>query len=115
VAQQRHEADNSPPCSDKVKNGVAISPLHNTSSWCGASLIKPRDNFTFLLCQYKEQDNKTVSCAFKHTTLTKLSFRAGNIFSTLCNKILGCLSARCCIIFCKPETRSAHMVVCGLC
>jgi hypothetical protein len=44
----------------------------------------------------------------------KLYFRAGDIFSTLCSTIFGCLSARCCRIFCKLATLSEHMV-CGLC
>jgi hypothetical protein len=33
-----HEADYSPPFSAKVKNGGAIPPLPNTSSWRGAYL-----------------------------------------------------------------------------
>jgi hypothetical protein len=32
------EADHSPPASDEVKNGGAILPLPNTSSWHGAKL-----------------------------------------------------------------------------
>jgi hypothetical protein len=31
-------------CSAEVKNGGAIPPLPNSSSWCGAYIIKPRDN-----------------------------------------------------------------------
>jgi hypothetical protein len=55
-----------------------------------------------------EHNNKTVSCTFKHRTLTMLSFRAQNILSILCSIIFGCLSARCCIIFCKLATHSAQ-------
>jgi hypothetical protein len=43
------EADHSPTSSAEVKNGGAIPPLPNTFSLSGASLIKNRDNFTFLL------------------------------------------------------------------
>jgi hypothetical protein len=41
------EADYSPPCSAKVKNGGAIPLLSHMSSWHCASLIKHRDKFTF--------------------------------------------------------------------
>jgi hypothetical protein len=36
VKRQRREADHSPPTSAEVKNGGAIPPLSNTSSWRGA-------------------------------------------------------------------------------
>jgi hypothetical protein len=49
VKRQGHETDHSPLSSAKVKNGGAILPLPHTSSWHGAYLIKPRDNFTFIL------------------------------------------------------------------
>jgi hypothetical protein len=52
----------------------------------------PRENFTFLLCKYKEQHNKTVCSVFKHRTIINLYFGAGNIFPTLCNTVFGCLS-----------------------
>jgi hypothetical protein len=48
VKQPGHEADHSCSSSAKVDNGGAIPPLH-TSSWHGAQLIKPRENFTFYL------------------------------------------------------------------
>jgi hypothetical protein len=43
------EANHSPPSSVDVKNYVAIPPLPHVSSWCSASLIKHRDNFTLYL------------------------------------------------------------------
>jgi hypothetical protein len=46
--------------------------------------------------------------------LTRLSFRDGNISSTLFNIIFGTLVARDLSIFCKFKTRSSHMKVCGL-
>jgi hypothetical protein len=36
VQRLRREADHSPPSSDKVKNGGAISPLPHSPSWRGA-------------------------------------------------------------------------------
>jgi hypothetical protein len=36
LKQQEHEADQSPPSIAKVKNGGAIPPLLDTSSWHGA-------------------------------------------------------------------------------
>jgi hypothetical protein len=44
---RRHEADHSSPSSAEVKNGGTIPPLPHTSSWRGASLMKPWDHFTF--------------------------------------------------------------------
>jgi hypothetical protein len=49
VKQPAREADHSPPSSAEVKNDGAIPPLPHTSSWRGASLIKHRDNFKFVL------------------------------------------------------------------
>jgi hypothetical protein len=46
VKQQEREADHSPPSSGNVKNGGAITSFPQASSWHGASLIKPWDNFT---------------------------------------------------------------------
>jgi hypothetical protein len=40
------KTDYSPPSSAEIHNGGAITPLHHTSSWRGAELIKHRDNFT---------------------------------------------------------------------
>jgi hypothetical protein len=42
----RHEADHSPPSSEKVKNGEAI-PLFSPTGLYGAYLIKQKDIFTF--------------------------------------------------------------------
>jgi hypothetical protein len=47
VKQPGREADHQPPSNVEIKNGGAIPPLPNTSSWRGAQLIKHRDNFTF--------------------------------------------------------------------
>jgi hypothetical protein len=43
------EVDHSSPSNAEVKNSGAITPFPHTSSWRGASLIKPRYNFTFTL------------------------------------------------------------------
>jgi hypothetical protein len=51
VKRPRSEADNSPPSRAKVKNSRSIPPPP-TSSWCGALLIKHRDNFIFTLQLY---------------------------------------------------------------
>jgi hypothetical protein len=51
VKRADREANHTPPSSAEVKNNGAIPPLHNTSSWRDAYLIKHRDNFTLpLLC-----------------------------------------------------------------
>jgi hypothetical protein len=47
VKRQGREAAYSHPSSAGVKSGGAIPPLHHTSSWRSAQLIKHRDNFTF--------------------------------------------------------------------
>jgi hypothetical protein len=47
IKRQGREADHSPPSSVEDKNGRAITPLPHTSSWCGAWLIKHRDNFVW--------------------------------------------------------------------
>jgi hypothetical protein len=46
VKRPGREADHSPPSSAEFKMSGAITPLPNTSSWCGAQL-KHKDNFTF--------------------------------------------------------------------
>jgi hypothetical protein len=46
VKRPGREANHSPPSSVDVKNGGAIPPPSDMSSWRGASLIKHRDNFT---------------------------------------------------------------------
>jgi hypothetical protein len=43
VKQLSYEADCSPPCSAKVKNGGAVLPLPHTFSWHGTYLIKHRN------------------------------------------------------------------------
>jgi hypothetical protein len=53
VKRQGHKTDHSPKYSGEVKNDGAILPLPHTSSWHGASLIKPRDNFTFIFTLLK--------------------------------------------------------------
>jgi hypothetical protein len=47
VKWPRSEADPSPSSSAEVKNGGAIPPLHDRSSWNSAKLIKQSDNFAF--------------------------------------------------------------------
>jgi hypothetical protein len=47
VKRPGREADDSFPSSVEAKNGGAIPPLPNMSSWLDAWLIKHRDNFTF--------------------------------------------------------------------
>jgi hypothetical protein len=47
VKRSGREAAHSHPSSDEAKNGGAIPPLLNTSSWHSAYLIKHRDKFTF--------------------------------------------------------------------
>jgi hypothetical protein len=39
----------SSPCSVEAKNDGAVSPFHYMSSWHGAQLIKPMNNFLFHL------------------------------------------------------------------
>jgi hypothetical protein len=48
VKRPGRETDRSLPSSAEVKNGGTIPPLPDTSSWHSTSLIKHRDNFTFL-------------------------------------------------------------------
>jgi hypothetical protein len=43
------EADHSPPSSIEVKNGGAIPPLPNMSSWNSYYLIKHRENFIIII------------------------------------------------------------------
>jgi len=45
-------------------------------------------------------------------TLTKLFFRAGNMYSALSRMIFGSLLGCECRIFCKPESSSSHMMSC---
>jgi len=45
-------------------------------------------------------------------TLTKLFFRAGNMYSPLSRMIFGSLLRFDCRIFCKPEDSSSHMMSC---
>jgi hypothetical protein len=45
VKRQGREADHSPPSSTKIKNGGVIHSVPNTSSWCGALLIKHKENY----------------------------------------------------------------------
>jgi hypothetical protein len=47
VKWKGHEADHSSLPNAEVKNGGAIPEFPHTSSWCGAKLIKDRDNFAF--------------------------------------------------------------------
>jgi hypothetical protein len=49
VKWRGREVDHSPQSSSEVKNGEAIPPLPDVSSWCGAQLIKHRGIFTFML------------------------------------------------------------------
>jgi hypothetical protein len=49
VKQLGHKDDHSLLSSAKGKNGGALPPLPNTSSWGDASLIEHRDNFIFYL------------------------------------------------------------------
>jgi hypothetical protein len=44
-------ADRSLPPNAEVKKNGPMPPLPHTSSWCGAELIKPRNNLTFT-CMY---------------------------------------------------------------
>jgi hypothetical protein len=49
VKRPGREAGHLPPSNAEVKNGGAIPPLPDMSSWRGAYLIKHRDNFTFYI------------------------------------------------------------------
>jgi hypothetical protein len=49
IKWSEHEADRSPQSSAEVKNGGAIPPLLHMSSWRSASLVKQRENVTFLI------------------------------------------------------------------
>jgi hypothetical protein len=45
--RQGRKADHSPLSSAEIKNGGAIPPFRDTSSWRGDSLIKYKSKFTF--------------------------------------------------------------------
>jgi hypothetical protein len=46
LKRQRHEAAHSSPSSVYIQNSGAIPSIPYASSWCGAQLIKHRNNFT---------------------------------------------------------------------
>jgi hypothetical protein len=47
IKHQGREADHSPSSTAYVKNGGAVPPFNNTSSWRGAQLITQWANFNF--------------------------------------------------------------------
>jgi hypothetical protein len=71
VMRQDREGDHSPTSSAEVKNGGAISPLHHTSSWFGAELIKHRDKFYFFHTEILKARDQLVDMAVDVLTLNE--------------------------------------------
>jgi hypothetical protein len=70
----------------------------------------PRENFTFLLCKYKEQHNKTVS-VYSRTQHTPSLPSEQEIFSQLSAILAVFLKILHHLL--QIETHSRHRVVCG--
>jgi hypothetical protein len=66
LKRPRREADHSPPSSAEVKNGGAMPPFSNMSSWHSALLITQRQLYLYLLVFFNRTGSE-VYCDLEHS------------------------------------------------